>query len=708
MNNSTALIRMALLAGLLQLFACSAQELRLYVEPGGDDAHPGTARQPLASPEGARDRIRALRNGGESGRSIRVIFRNGRYFLKQPLILESRDGGTVEHPVHYEAEENGSVTWSGGLPLREIRDENGIWVCDLPQEIRADDLWDLYVNGRRAIRARTPNRPDSLFRFKSVAETILESDPVGHRGLARHAFIPDESAWAEVLKWQEEEQGAVRLQVLFNWDNSIRYIDSLDVSARSLWSSGQALKPWNPIRQGSRFYFENYRAALDTAGEWYAAGDRLWYIPRPGESPETAEVIIPLLRNILLAQPDEIGGPGPEHIHFTGITFAHSTYPVPRPGFEPAQAAHTIDAALLLDGVRHFNFYRCEFLHTGQHALWLRRACRQNRIEQCAFRDLGGGGLYIGETVIREDSSQISANNVLYNSILQSGGHNFPSAVGVWIGHSRDNLVEHNDIGDFRYTGVSVGWRWGYDYSPSERNRILRNRIHHIGWALLSDMGGVYTLGPSEGTEVSGNVIHDIHAYSYGGWGLYTDEGSTGIRMENNLVYNTKTGGFHQHYGKENQIVNNVLINADLYQLQCTRVEEHLSFRFARNIVVYDRGVLLGGPWDRVKVEMDSNCYWRSDGQVVDFGGRSLKEWQALGRDRNSLLYDPGIRPGMEASLLQVNPEVIRQTGFKPFDPGNAGVLGPAAWIGQARLPDEVSGAFRQAVAKNRRGNPGR
>jgi parallel beta-helix repeat protein len=299
---------------------------------------------------------------------------------------------------------------------------------------------------------------------------------------------------------------------------------------------------------------------------------------------------------------------------------------------------------------------------------------------------------------IPEDTSRITRRIFLENNIIQSGGFVYPPAVGVWIGQSGENTVSHNDIGDFRYTGVSVGWIWGYAYSPAKRNRIIFNHIHHLGWGLLSDMGGVYTLGRSEGSVISNNVIDHVWAYDYGGWGLYPDEGSSNIILENNLVYKTKTGGFHQHYGRENIVRNNIIANAALYQLQCTRVEDHLSFTFENNIVWYDRGVLMGGPWDRIRIRMDKNLYWDARGEVR-FLKMNLKHWQKkTGHDQHSLIVAPGFIDPVKDDFRLRDTRIVRKTGFKPFDPARAGVYGSKVWINKARLTIAVTKEFDRVM----------
>jgi parallel beta-helix repeat protein len=332
--------------------------------------------------------------------------------------------------------------------------------------------------------------------------------------------------------------------------------------------------------------------------------------------------------------------------------------------------------------------------------MWFGKGCSNSLVEHCYFHNLGGGGIYLGD-ILPLTGIEHTQNITLDNNVIHSGGQEFPPAVGIWVGHSSDNEISHNDIGDFYYTGISVGWVWGYKPSLSKRNKITYNHIHHIGWDLLSDMAAVYTLGKSEGTVISNNVIHHIHAYSYGGWGLYPDEGSSNIIMENNLVYRTKTGGFHQHYGENNTIKNNIFAYSKLYQLQCTRVEEHRSFNFTNNIIVFDEGVVLKGAWNKIDINMDHNLYWNTGGNTYNFNGDSFEKWQQTGHDVNSFIENPNFKDAPDFDFRFENNKSIQKINFRPFDFSKAGVYGNKEWKGKALLPDYIIASFKKAVEKN-------
>ena len=683
---------------MINSFGIKAQ---FYIATNGNDSNPGTKELPLASLTGARDAIRNFKNTDKKNGNFTVFIAGGNYFMEKPLILEQNDGGSQKNPVIYKAEKGETPVFSGGKRITGFKvNKNGIWEVQIPningEKWRFDQL---YVNKKRAILARTPN--NGFLKIDKIKEKVLIKGTGRAPEKATQTISFDANNFQFAKDISDKEIKNIRFRTYHHWDFTMRLLDSISKDKRVVYTTGQGMKPWNPIKNGGRIVFENFKAALDMEGEWFL-NDKgiLYYFPHPGETPENTVIIAPVLENLVSIKGDASKNNFVEHIRFEGISFAHCSYKIPITGSEPNQAAVAIDAAVMLEGARNITFLNCEISKTGQHAIWFKKGCSNSVVNHSYLHDLGGGGIYIGET--KPFTGVEHTKNIhIINNIIQTGGREFPPAIGVWIGHSSDNLISHSDIGNFYYTGISIGWVWGYAPSSAKRNMITYNNIHHIGWDLLSDMAAVYTLGKSEGTVVSNNVIHHIHAYSYGGWGLYTDEGSTGILMENNLVYNTKTGGFHQHYGENNTIKNNTFAFAKLYQVQCTRAEDHLSFHFDNNIILFDEGVVLKGAWNKINIEMDYNLYWNLAGNDYSFNDKSFKKWQRTGHDIHSLIADPEFKDPKNFDFQLKRKKNTNKINFRPFNYKKAGVTSDKKWKEKALLPISVTKAFNEAVKIN-------
>jgi len=616
----------------------------------------------------------ALRQAGEAG-DLTIRVPDGVHVLAEPIVI-GPECTAPKGQLVIEAAAGAHPVFSGGTRVRwQVAEANGrpLWTADLGPAAR--DVRELWVDGRRRTLARHPDR--GTFAVDAVPGAGGEWTAGNFGFRFRPGELTQDAVGADVV-------------VMCRWVESHLPVTAVDTEQHTFTSSKRSVFRLDP---GDPWYAEGARAFLDQPGEFCVdrATGRLAYLPLPGEDPAKVAAYVPRLAQLLRLDGAPESGRFVDNVRFRGIAFAHaewwfpadfrSNWPSPDAGGF-AQAAILVPAAIEATGARSCSFADCEIAHVGGYALELGRGCVGNVLDRCRVRDLGAGGIKIGQTAIPKDAHDATAGNIVRDCTIGDGGHLFHSAVGVWIGQSPGNQLVHNEIHDFLYTGISIGWTWGYGPSAARDELVEGNHVHHVGarsngegpW--LADMAGIYTLGTQPGTVIRGNFFHDVAAFRYGGWGIYFDEGTSEVRAERNVVARTTHGGFHQHYGKDNVFANNVLVAGRDAQVQRTRQEPHTSFTFRRNVVVWPTGNLFAGNLADLHFAFAENVYWRTDGQEIRFAKWSFAEWQQQGLDTGSRIADPGfvdaskddyrLREDSPARALGIEPVDVRGVGPRP------------------------------------------
>lgn len=642
------------------LVTALSQPPTFYVSPGGNDRNAGTITKPFATPEQGLLAVSKLREGGYTN-SIRLVLRGGAYFLAKPLgIGPSVSGKSGETVISAFSGEKPVLI--GGFRLTGWKKHGSQYTTRAPGSFHVNQL---FMDGTRYLRPRLPEAG-----YYHVSDIVPSPDRTtkGDRALVGDPSMPANF---------EAEQDGTEVIVFHNWEISrFRVEGPIQADKVVHFKGATQTADWGLVRKGARYLLENVRRALRPGEFTFDANTRdITVMPLSGREPTRSQVVIPTL-DVPIQIEGAVDNPV-SNVVVKGISFDYSTWTLPAEGRTFPQAEADLPGAVSLKWANNITFDHCEIAHTGGYALEVGSGCHDVRFQNGAMTDLGAGGAKIGP-MARTEGAFETKSVTLRNNLIAGGDRVHPAGVGVWIGQSALNLIEGNEIADLTYTGISLGWSWGYAPTSAHGNRLIGNHIHDIGRGVLSDMGGIYHLGLDPDTVIAGNRIHDVQSFDYGGWGLYLDEGSTGVTVEDNIVYRCSRQSFHQHYGKDNLIKGNILAFAGEAQLARTRAEDHLSFTLKNNIVLWKATPLLWGNWEGGQFASDNNLFRRTDGLPVTFNQRSIPQWQALGNDRHSTFGDPlFVDAEHDDFRLRPNSPAIA-LGFAPMDP--KGKPWPSRW----------------------------
>ena len=661
-----------------------------FVSPCGSDKWSGTrpepnAREtdgPFATIGAAQRAIRSLKRQRTAVHPVRVHLRGGTHFLSKPLAFKPADSGNLQtkgmprkgfleqdNTIVYAAYEGEKPVLSGGRRITgwKVDKVSGttVWVATIPQ-VRSGkwNFRQLWVNGQRRSRPSLPR--EGFLRVEKLARELKrEGNPWCH-GDDRFIYADGDLS----ADWRNLQDVEI---VLFNyWVDSHMWIQRIDAKKRLVMLDRPSRtnlmddRPVDGVRLGGCYRVENVFEEFKNPGEWYLdrPAGKLYYVPMPGEDIETAEIIAPRLDQLVRLEGGSLEDKPVENLRFEGITFSHTEWQLPEGVAASNQAANEVPGAVSLRNARNIRFENCAVANVGTYGIECLEGTRDIDIVRCRIADLGAGGVKVwhgcGRTLVCDNE-------------IGDGGHIFHAGVGVLIGQSCGNRVEHNHVHDFDYTGVSVGWHWGYGEGDAYGNVIEWNHIHDIGHGMLSDMGGIYTLSVAPGTRLRYNLIHDVWGRTYGGWGIYPDEGSSFLLIENNIAYRTKTGGFHQHYGRENLVRNNIFAFAHEMQLQRSRLEAHDSFTFETNLVYLTEGPVWTGNWSENNAILRGNLYFDPQRKKLDFGGMTFRQWQKRGLDAGSIIADPKFVDPEKGDFRLKKGSPAIELGFVPFDLSEVG-----------------------------------
>lgn len=556
----------------------------------GNDRHMGIYPRPndidsgpVKSIEQALNRVKEMRGFGLM-QPITIRVTDKVYYVEKPIVVDETMGAVTIEP---ETE----TKLIGAVKLDNFADDelNGV-KCKSCAVDRDGGFTDFYVNEKRA---KLPHFPKNG--TLSAKEVEFEEPDHSLFGTSKW-FIAHDEDFEKIKKFKN----LTNCIISFNhyWVDEHTPIESIDESANKI--TMKYLPRFSVSNNSDRskicYIVENVCEMFGEPNDWYydEEAKKLYYVP---EDDNFTHGYLPVTDKIFVVEGTAEKNVGGVVIRNFDIAYTRGefvsrdhlddyTHPNKYDGFASAQQAVS-DGHATVEFIYAYGcmLENCTILCAGVNSVRICEGCRSIKICGNKITQGGAGGIVVnGGDFYSEQPQHTYANYIKDNTIVHCG-RRYLCGCGILLMHSYDNIVSHNEIADIYYTGISSGWVWGYVESISKNNLIEKNHIHDLGQGMLSDMGGIYILGKQPGTMVRGNLIHDIKCRTYGGWGLYSDEGTSGVVYENNICYNVSSNGYMQHFGGSNTVRNNIFY-CEKEPVCVSRPELHLGVILDRNIMV--------------------------------------------------------------------------------------------------------------------------
>jgi hypothetical protein len=591
-----------------------------YVALEGDDANPGTHEEPFSSLTRARDLI----TGSQRNIAITVWVRGGTYYLDQPLKFGSQDSGTEKSRITYSAFPGEQVTISGGIKLdcdwQPYRD--GIMMCQLPLVESSNFSFDqLFVNGKRQVRARYPNFDPSDTKNYSgyiraagaLPDDIQYHNPDSNEDMSFSSGAPrgvffDPSTFS-IKRWEKPEEAIIHIYQAMYWGNLQWRIADIDWDQNVIWfgHGGQQMgAKWHedPCRVDERsfFYVENVFGELDAPGEWYLDTETgtLYYWPPADVNLESAVVEVPVLQRLI----EFVGTQNQpvEHITLKGFRFAHTratfleTYEVP----SLSDWAIHRGGAVNFQGAHNCAIQDSFFDAVGGNAIFMNEHNRGNQVTGCKITESGDSAICFVGSLERTVGTQ---RNFPYecsaiNNLIHDCGIFGKQIAGVYISRAKRIRVAHNEIYNMPRAGICIGdGTWGGhliennyiyetcretgDHGPFNswgRDKYWCLSQSHMPYtAHRSHDAGLVKIDAMEPVIMRHNFFKETS-----GWGLDLDDGASNYEIYNNLCVGVS---MKLREGADRTIYNNIWVNGA--NSPCFHVgNENNRDRYFRNITV--------------------------------------------------------------------------------------------------------------------------